>query len=269
MTRTLARVLALSAAIGATAHAQTAVLTGTVVRDSTGQAIDGAQISLVGLNRSATTNYRGEFRLDRLPAGLLTVSVRRLGFEPLSDTLRIADGARVDREFGLVEAVVKLDTVVTTVPERKYISPNLRDFEERRKTNVGGYFISEEVLRKEENRDMSNLIVSRIPGLQRFRPGGVGNKSYVGTARKCTAGPELLKCRGGAPTYCPVSLYIDGVLVVNAANLRSPDELPDLSTFRINEYAAIEFYHGGASIPVKYNATSGGCGVLLLWSRER
>jgi hypothetical protein len=32
---------------------------------------------------------------------------------------------------------------------------------------------------------------------------------------------------------------------------------------------AIEFYAGGASLPVQFNRTSSGCGALLLWTRDR
>ena len=33
--------------------------------------------------------------------------------------------------------------------------------------------------------------------------------------------------------------------------------------------AAVEFYAGGATIPVQHNKTGSNCGVLLLWTRER
>jgi hypothetical protein len=36
-----------------------------------------------------------------------------------------------------------------------------------------------------------------------------------------------------------------------------------------NQFAAVEYYPGGASVPAEYNSTGGGCGVLLLWTRER
>ena len=44
--------------------------------------------------------------------------------------------ARIDREFilsPLAEAATKLEEVRVTAPERKYLSPGLQAFEERRK----------------------------------------------------------------------------------------------------------------------------------------
>ena len=242
--------------------AQTAVLTGTVLRDSSGTPLAGAEVSLPGLQRSATTNFRGEFRISRLPAGSASLTIRAVGFVALNDTITLADGAGVDREFILRAVPQRLDTVVATAPERKYISPGLQEFEERRKQGFG-YFIEDTVLRKEQNRDMVMLLLGHIPNLTRIRM--PPNQVYVGTARKCGAGPVFLSCRSGN-SACPVTLYINGALVYSATQRV---ELPNLQTYRIDEYAGVEFYPGGASMPVKYNATDAGCGTLLLWTRER
>jgi hypothetical protein len=265
MTQGRAALLSMAATLvlARVANAQTAALTGTVLRDSSGTVLSGAIVTVAELTLSATTNYRGEFRLSRLPAGRVAVTIRAIGFVVLNDTVTLTDGAGVDREFVLQQVPQDLNPVVTKAPERKYISPGLQEFEERRTKGVGGYFISEEQLRKEQNRDMVMLLIGQIPNLTRIRI--PPNQVYVGTARKCAAGPVFLNCRGGN-SYCPVTLYIDGALVYSA---KQPVELPNLQTYRIDEYAGVEYYPGGASMPVKYNATDSGCGVLLLWSRER
>jgi len=38
---------------------------------------------------------------------------------------------------------------------------------------------------------------------------------------------------------------------------------------RVDQFAGVEFYPGGATIPSQYNKTGSSCGVLLLWTRER
>jgi len=43
----------------------------------------------------------------------------------------------------------------------------------------------------------------------------------------------------------------------------------DLEKMRVNEYAGIEYYPGGSTIPTQYNRTGSSCGVLLFWTRER
>jgi hypothetical protein len=61
---------------------------------------------------------------------------------------------------------------------------------------------------------------------------------------------------GGA---CEVNLYIDGAAVSDN----------DLEKLTVNEFAAVEFYSGGATVPVQYNRTGATCGVILLLTRER
>jgi hypothetical protein len=251
--------------------AQASVLSGTIARDSAGTAVAGAEVLLPALKRSATTNDAGAFRLEKLPAGRYEVMVRHVGFEPLIDTVQFDQGSHVDRRFLLTEKPAHLEPTVTTAPERKYIAPALREFEERRRQGFG-HFITDEELRKDESRDMANIIIGHLPGLARFRvpndgQGGHG-QTYIGTARKCGDGPAFLSCRSGG-SYCPVTLYVDGVVVFNSANNKSTADIPDLTLFRAADYAGIEYYAGGASMPTKFNFTSSGCGVLLLWSRER
>ena len=53
-----------------------------VVRDSSGGGIAGAEITIVGTGLRAHTNPQGEFRLTNVPAGIVSVGVRRLGFVP-------------------------------------------------------------------------------------------------------------------------------------------------------------------------------------------
>jgi hypothetical protein len=63
-----------------------------------------------------------------------------------------------------------------------------------------------------------------------------------------------------------VTLYVDGVLYYSAS-LRQ--EIPDMSRFPTMQIEAVEYYSGGAEIPQQYNASQSGCGVLVLWMRER
>ena len=44
---------------------------------------------------------------------------------------------------------------------------------------------------------------------------------------------------------------------------------PLIGGFADCELAGVEFYSDGATAPPGYNGTDGGCGVLLLWTREK
>ena len=252
-------------AFASMAAGQTGTLTGTVLRDSAGHPLAAAEVLLPGLNRRVTANWAGEFKIGLLPAGRHAILVRHVGFAPFADTIDVAEGARIDREFILVEQPVPLEQVNVKAPERKYISPALRDFEERRKQGFG-HFIDEEEMRKNDQRKLIDVIVGYMPGIKVFDGvGGSMTGQYIATSRKCGSGPAF-SCRTGMEK-CPVTMYLDGVLVFDVA--RGDPQMPDLAHFNTRDYAAVEYYDGGASTPVQYNATSSGCGVLLLWTRER
>ena len=82
-----------SAAIGA--HAQ--VLSGKVT-DTTGAApLQGAIVSIVGTNRSTSTDRFGEYRIANLPAGNYTVNVSYIRTEEVSSTVTVpATGTTLD-----------------------------------------------------------------------------------------------------------------------------------------------------------------------------
>jgi hypothetical protein len=251
------------ALLGQTAHTQTATLIGAVVRDSLGHEVGGAQAFLPDLNRNTTANYLGAFKFDKLPAGRHLIVVRHIGFATLYDTIVVADGARLERDFILTQTAVALDSVrVTAASPRKYLSPGLQEFEERRLAGFG-HFITEDVLRKNESSTLTNVIVSHMPGLKAM-PGG----RYVASTRKCGNGPAILGC-GQYTALCPPTMYLNGALYYDPANDPTMRFVPDIARMQVNEYAAVEFYSGAATTPAKYNKTGADCGTLLLWTRER
>jgi hypothetical protein len=64
-----------------------------------------------------------------------------------------------------------------------------------------------------------------------------------------------------------VAVFIDGVRIYDAS--MGAMNRPDFNRINVREYAAVEFYPGGASLPMQYNSTGSDCGTLLLWTRER
>lgn len=246
------------------AGAQTSTLLGTVVRDSLGHAVGGAEVRFPDLNRRITSNYMGEFRIDGIPPGKHLVTIRSVGFSPLIDSIEATAGKSIDREFVLTPVAPLLDTVRTRAPERKYISPMLAAFEERRRAGSGGYFIADSLFRANDNARLSDLI-GRIPGIQKIM---IKSGTYIASSRSMgeDGGPALL-AKGSRPA-CYVAVYIDGLKIYQGPP-SGANPAPDFDRMNIHEYAAAEFYPGGASIPSQFNATGSACGSLLLWTRER
>jgi hypothetical protein len=44
---------------------------------------------------------------------------------------------------------------------------------------------------------------------------------------------------------------------------------PDATRIPVSDLGGVDFYAISATAPVQYNKTGSGCGVLLIWTRER
>jgi hypothetical protein len=63
---------------------------------------------------------------------------------------------------------------------------------------------------------------------------------------------------------CFMTVYLDGALYYSTD---MPGPPLDISTFNLLSLQAVEVYRSPAEMPVEYNATNSGCGVVLLWTR--
>jgi len=265
----IAAVATLAAA--ASVRAQNGSLAGTVARDSAGHMIGGVEIRLPQINRIVTSNYLGEFGISAIPAGRYAVTLRAVGFTPVTDTIEIKANAVTEREFILAPVVVALDTVRTTTAGERRRSPGLAGMEERRRAGQGGYFVTENILRDSDARQMAGVISGRIPGVSQVF---IGSAVYLASGRTVgDGGPVFRKKPAGSPNQCFVTVYMDGVRIWNGPwdgpSDRQHPPPPDFGHMGVIEYGGIEYYPGGASLPMQFNTTGTGCGTLLLWTRDR
>lgn len=247
--------------IASSAGAQRGVIGGTVVRDTLGHGLADAQVFLPGLNRSARSNYAGEFRIDQIPDGRHAIVIRHVGFAPFSDTVTIANGQALDAEFVMTESAVALDSQ-RVVAKTTQVAPNLEGFYDRQKLGFGHFVVPDEV-RKVDNHNFLDFLASKFPGMKivRFKDGS----QFLASGRQACAGPAF-SC-AGAGGSCLISLYTDGV--AEYVSGVTHDQPPDLASYKSEDYAAIEYYSSGATVPTQWKQTSADCGVMLLWRRYR
>jgi CarboxypepD_reg-like domain len=251
---------------GAQVAAQTATLIGTVVRDSANVRLSGAEVSIAALGRSAVTNDLGEFRMNDLAPGRHFVLIRHVGYAAKTDTVELTAGATLERAFVLTPSVAQLDSVRVLARERKYISPALNAFEERRKMGFG-YFLTDSLLRLHDSDRLSS-VMRRIPGVN-LVPYSAG--MYAGTLRSSgnTGAVHVIPGDRRSPVACWSTVYLDGVVLYTVALGRRGADAPDYNSFNVDQLGAVEYYAGSAGIPAQYASTEYGCGTLLLWTRER
>jgi hypothetical protein len=254
----LAAIALASIVAGRTVAAQTAAIAGTVLRDSTDKPLPETAVSISALNRTTRTNYLGEFRLDNLAAGTYVLVFRHVGFTPRTDTIVVKPGETRDGEFGLSTVPVELSaqkTVATATEPSTFIDKSTeREFNDRMKIGLG-HFVTDSMLRKDaDTRNFAYYLRAHFPGVRvvdlRFEQIlASGRKSCPGSAFSCGSGAAV----------CPIEVYVDGML-------KAPY---DFQQVKSEDFAAVEFYTDGATMPARFNRTSHDCGVILLWTRTR
>ncbi|HJP67856.1 MAG TPA: TonB-dependent receptor [Sphingomicrobium sp.] len=96
-----------------TAHAQgTGTLRGTVLDSASQQPVGGAQVQLVGTNRSTFTDASGVYRFTGVSAGPATVRVQKIGFAQQTASTNVSDGATAAADVLLRAVIPTLSQVV-------------------------------------------------------------------------------------------------------------------------------------------------------------
>lgn len=239
--------LALVLATGArrvSAQVQSASLVG-VVRDTAGAPVSGVEVWLRGTDLYTHTADNGGFRLLDIIPGDARLTLRRLGFEPLTVDIRLSPGVRDTVVISLSMLAASL-AGVTVEEERVTRSTRLlQGFWDRRSSGFGHFVTRAEI----DAKDAHNFadLVRMTPGL---------NVVTVG-------GRQSIRLRGnGGRGDCPPQYWLDGIRIDNAG----PDE------FEPNTLEAVEIYNGVATIPPQFapRVVSFGprtCGAIVVWSR--
>ncbi len=96
---------------GSAASAQGTSISGTVVGSGSSNPIPAAQVLVSGTTLGTTTDANGRFRIGGLSGESVTLDVRRIGFRPARQTVRVG---LTDVRISLAEQSVSLDEVVVT-----------------------------------------------------------------------------------------------------------------------------------------------------------
>lgn len=224
-------------------------LTGKVLADSTDLPIASAEISFPKLKLSARSDSLGNFQIAGVPLGPHELIVRRVGYEPYSATMTFRSFEKVEADFLLKAVVTKLDKVNVKAAADKRYAMRLADFEERRKFGTGR-FLTADVFEKAEGQDMSQVIVSLIPGVRTI---GKGSGQVLVSTRPGT-------CPG------PVQVILNGLSLYNGYQERF-----NLNSIYTGNVIGVEYYTV-ATTPAQFNGTGGRdggvqCGTIVIWTK--
>src|SRR5207245_1879003 len=80
---------------------QTAAVQGMITDIASGAPIADARVTIVGTVLQSTTNVLGNYRITGIPAGNVSVQVRRIGYKALTAAVTLAEGHEFSRGFAV------------------------------------------------------------------------------------------------------------------------------------------------------------------------
>ncbi|MEP6692112.1 MAG: TonB-dependent receptor [Gemmatimonadaceae bacterium] len=90
-------------------------ITGRVIDAKSGDAIGDAGVQIVGRGTGAATRADGRFFLPEIPAGTVTIQVRRIGYQPKTVTgIMLVGGQTLEQNIALTQAAAQLQALVVT-----------------------------------------------------------------------------------------------------------------------------------------------------------
>src|SRR2546427_9529331 len=93
---------------------QTAAVQGMITDIASGAPIADARVTIAGTVLQSTTNVLGNYRIAGIPAGNVSVQVRRIGYKTLTAAVTLAEGQEFTGNYALNASVVQLEEIVVT-----------------------------------------------------------------------------------------------------------------------------------------------------------
>ena len=181
------------------AQATSGTVRGRITDAAGGRPIAGAQILVTGTRVGTVSNSTGEFTLTGVPAGPRTVTVRRIGYQPVTQPIDVSTGATATLDVQLRVSAVNLGDVVVTGTG----APT-----ERRKVGTSVGSVDSAMIAKSNALTVDQAMQGKMPGAQITQnsggPGGGGISVRLRGVNSFISGSD--------PLY-----IVDGVIIDNSS----------------------------------------------------
>jgi TonB-dependent SusC/RagA subfamily outer membrane receptor len=172
---------------------------GHVTDAASGRALADAQVTVDGTRIGGITNSNGDYTLNAVPTGPRSVTVRRIGYQPMTLKVDVGAGASATADAALKVSAVNLSDVVVTGTG----SPT-----ERRKIGASVATVDSTLISKAQAVTVDQAMQGKIPGAQITQnsggPGGGGISVRLRGVNSFISGSD--------PLY-----IVDGVIVDNSS----------------------------------------------------
>ena len=269
---------------GIAAAQGTAALTGKIV-DTAGAPIRGASVRVPQLERSVTVDSTGQFRIEGLPTGKVTIVGEAPGFAGKRAEVTIPASGTVEQAFSLVPNAHVLANVEVRARSRKQLPLRLHEFEQRRNRAAGGRFLGPDDVARFYGRPLMDALKSVMVGV-RFQRNAQGEMNIISQR---SLNPASIRNAGNIKP-CGIQIWQDGSLLSDpnqSVELMSEragrsgggvgttyptsrigaDHDYDISNLLSNNYMGVEYYSDLASTPPGFRTGTPSCGTLVLWTR--
>ena len=234
-----------------------------VVTDTNLVPLAGAEISVLRTTLKLTTQAGGRFRVNAVPSGQYLLIVKRIGYRPASQVIEVPESDTVRLAFTLDRAIVsELDTIRVMAKSQ---SRRMDAFDARRKAGVGEFMTVDEINKRNSVYATELIRKFQSVNVQLVQSSKGSQQKHYPVSRRATgslnAMPSALGEEPIPAGVCVLTVFVDDVMMPTPFDL---DLLPSP-----RDLQAIEVYSGSATIPAQYNGLNRGCGVMLVWTKDR
>lgn len=261
----IAALLALLSPAEARGQGGSSTLSGRVVDAATRSPLPFVLVSLTipgEAPRRIESDVEGRFRVENLPAQLIRLNLRVIGYEPLNRALNLHAGrvSSVVYEMQHVQVILPDVVVEETAPTTVF----MEGFAERRQQGFGTYFDIDQLSRM-GGRNVAD-IVREAPGVRIVR--STSNETHAVSTRRTIGGPGR-----GSARECFMQVVVDGMILWSpgpggeVTNHTGPP--PDIGRLlSTRELAGMEVYAGMSGVPIEFRRDGVACGTVIFWTRR-
>jgi TonB-linked SusC/RagA family outer membrane protein len=225
-------------------------ITGKVTARGTSQPVAEARIVLVGTALVVFANAQGEYRINGAPAGVAQITAYKVGYQAVSDTVRVVAGQTATLDFSMAISRVQLTDVVVT--------GTVGNQERRAQAALVTSVTMDDIAKQSPAQNFSQLLQSRVPSVSVSSASGT-----AGTSRR-------INIRGASSINLSNQplVFVDGIRLVEGqpglgVGGQSADRLNNLNP---EDIESVEVLKGPAASTL-YGADAS-AGVIQIITRK-
>ncbi|MDQ6829226.1 MAG: SusC/RagA family TonB-linked outer membrane protein [Gemmatimonadota bacterium] len=220
------------------------VVSGRVTDAKTGEPINSVSVTVQGTQIGGVTGNDGTYRLARVPAGLRTLTARRVGYSALTVRVTVPEGGAATADFALQPSATQLEAVVSTGTTGEQLR-------ETQPASISAVSVAD-LLTETSVVNVTDVLRGRVPSLQVVSGSGMtGSTARInirGAVSYTLSNDPLVFIDGIRMRSAQRDLQYVGGQAVNALNDLNPDDIESIEV--VKGPAAATLYGADASAGV-------------------